>query len=152
MNLGKKMLDETDLRILNILQENGRVSMKALGQEIAMSPVAAADRVNRLEDAGIIQSYGARISRPAMGLVIHAFIMVDCVPPSRRRSFLELVREEDRIVACYQIVSGGKTAMLDVYCESVERLSQLQSRLNSISPTYTYLAAVDADKDPGRAL
>lgn len=143
MNLGKKALDDTDLRILNILQNNGRVSMKALGREIAMSPVAAADRVSRLEDAGVIQGYGARVSRPGMGFGIHAFILVDSVPPSRRHSFLELVREEERIVACYHIVTGGKTAMLDVYCESVEFLSQLQSRLNDISPTYTYLAAGD---------
>ena len=152
MNLGKKMLDDTDLKILSILQRNGRISMKALGQEIAMSPVAAADRVSRLEDAGVIQGYAARISRPGMGFGLHAFILVDSVPPSRRHGFLELVREEERIVACYHIVSGGKTAMLDVYCESVEALSQLQARLNDISPTYTYLAAVDQAGSPENLL
>lgn len=148
MNLGKKGLDDTDVRILNILQSNGRISMKALGSEIAMSPVAAADRVNRLEDAGIIQGYGARISPSRMGMDIHAFILVDNVPPSRRHSFTELIRDEERIIACYHIVTGGKSAMLDVYCESVEWLSQLQARLNDISPTYTYLAAGDPAKNP----
>ena len=147
MNLGKKMLDDTDRRILKILQSNGRISMKALGREIAMSPVAAADRVGRLEDAGVIQGYGANISRSGMGWGIHAFILVDSVPPSRRRSFQELVRDEDRIAACYQIVTGGKSAMLDVYCESVEWLCQLQAKLNAISNTYTYLAAVDQSEE-----
>lgn len=152
MNLGKRALDETDLRIIRILQSNGRISMKALGQEIAMSPAAAADRVGRLEDAGIIRGYSARISQPDLGRSIHAFILIDGVPPSRRRRFLELIRSEERIAACYNIVSGGKTAMLDVYCESVEGLSQLQDRLNDISPTYTYMAAVEPAKGPDSSL
>ena len=147
MNLDKKILDETDMQILDILQSNGRISMKALGSEIAMSPVAAADRVSRLEDAGVIQGYGTKLNRPALGLSIHAFILVENVPPSRRRHFTELVQNEDRIVACYNIVTGGKTAMLDVYCESVEWLSHFQVKLNEISPTYTYLAAAEAIKN-----
>lgn len=141
MNIDKKKLDETDVRILRLLQSNGRISMKTLGQQIAMSPVAAADRVARLEDAGVIRGYGVRLSHSSLGRDIHALVLVDNVPPTRMQAFQELIRNEDRIVSCYHVVTGGKTAMLDIFCESVEWLSDFQTRLNAISPTYTYLAS-----------
>ena len=140
MHPEKRVLDDTDKLILQVLQRDGRISMKALGREIALSPVAAADRVARLEEAGVIEGYGARLCRRALGLTMHAFILVDNVPPGRRQEFLDLTQNEPAVVACHYIVSGGKTAMLEIYCESVESLSLLQARLSAIAPTYTYLA------------
>ena len=52
-------MDQTDLKIISILQHNGRISMKDLGREVSLSPPAVAERVKRLEDTGVIERYKA---------------------------------------------------------------------------------------------
>ena len=138
--------------LLSLLKQNARLSNAELAAMLGRDEATVAKQIAEMEESGIIRGYSARISQPDLGRSIHAFILIDGVPPSRRRRFLELIRSEERIAACYNIVSGGKTAMLDVYCESVEGLSQLQDRLNDISPTYTYRAAVEPAKGPDSSL
>lgn len=67
-------LDPTDIAIIEVMQENGRIAISELGRRIGLSQPATSERVKRLEDKGIISGYGARIDAAAIGLGMMAVI------------------------------------------------------------------------------
>jgi Lrp/AsnC family transcriptional regulator, leucine-responsive regulatory protein len=67
-------LDGKDIAILEALQQDGRIALSALGRKVGLSQPAMSERVKRLEERGIIEGYGARISPQALGLRMMAII------------------------------------------------------------------------------
>ena len=76
MKLGIK-LDIIDLKILRILQEKGRITNLLLSQEIGLSPAPTLERVKKLEQSGVIESYHAQVNDSLMGIGIKAFIYIN---------------------------------------------------------------------------
>ena len=72
----EKLLDETGWHILQALQENARLSFSELGQRVGLSSPAVAERVRRMEDAGIIKGYHAEIDTAKVGYPITAIIRI----------------------------------------------------------------------------
>ena len=70
------MIDETDIKILTILQQNARTSNAEIARQVEMAPSAVLERIRRLESRGVIQGYEARINPEALGLGLLAFIFV----------------------------------------------------------------------------
>lgn len=70
------MLDSTDMRILDELSKNSRITMKELGEKVHLTGQAASARVAKLEDSGIIEGYTIKVNRVKLGYVIHAFITI----------------------------------------------------------------------------
>ena len=66
--------DEVDLQILDALRENARISLKSLAEKTYLSSTAVGARIEKLERAGIIEGYHAKINPRAFGLGIKAFI------------------------------------------------------------------------------
>jgi Lrp/AsnC family leucine-responsive transcriptional regulator len=69
-------LDKKDRQILQALQSDARQSLAALGKRIGLSQPAMSERVRKLEEAGVIEGYGARINLKAVGLGLQAMIRV----------------------------------------------------------------------------
>lgn len=69
-------MDKTDKRILNILQQNGRITNSKLAAEIGISPPAMLERVKRLESSGMIRQYAALIDREKAGFGLLAIIII----------------------------------------------------------------------------
>lgn len=69
-------MDKTDRKILNILQENGRITNTKLAAEIGISPPAMLERVKRLESSGMIKRYAALIDREGAGFGLLAIIII----------------------------------------------------------------------------
>lgn len=67
-------LDAKDIAILELLQDDGRISLSELGRKVGLSQPAMSERVKRLEERGIITGYGARLSAAALGLRMTAII------------------------------------------------------------------------------
>src|ERR1039458_4655566 len=84
------LLDATGIKLLSVLQENARLSYAELGRRIGLSPAATAERLKRLEDAGVITGYRVDIDREALGLPILAIIRMSC-DGARYRPFLKAV-------------------------------------------------------------
>ena len=66
-------MDITDYKIIEILQEEGRISMKDLGKIVGLTSPAVSERVKRLEEAGVIEGYKAIVNPNALGRVIKTF-------------------------------------------------------------------------------
>lgn len=70
------MIDETDLKILSILQDNARISNAQIAREVGMAPSAILERIRRLEARGVIKGYETRIAPEALGLQLLSFVFV----------------------------------------------------------------------------
>ncbi|MDW4909003.1 Lrp/AsnC family transcriptional regulator [Streptomyces sp. ADMS] len=69
--------DALDRQILELLQTDGRIELSELGRRVRLSPAAVTERVRRLESAGAITGYGARVAPVRLGYGIQAFIRVN---------------------------------------------------------------------------
>lgn len=99
------MLDETDRKILSILQTDGRITNSRLAQQIGLSPPAVLERVRRLEASGVIAKYVALLDREKAGYTIQTIVMV-CLSHHQRPS-LHNVKERltglDEVLECHQL-------------------------------------------------
>ena len=121
------LLDATGIKLLSVLQENARLSYAELGRRIGLSPAATAERLKRLEDAGVITGYRVDIDREALGLPILAIIRMSC-DGARYRPFLKAVKALQNVVECHH-VAGGDAFILKVVAHSVEELEGLVEKL-----------------------
>ncbi|MYN09233.1 Lrp/AsnC ligand binding domain-containing protein [Pseudoduganella aquatica] len=71
-----RILDKMDRKILRILQEDGRISMKDLSEQVGLSITPAIERVKRMERDGVITGYHARIDPPALGAKLLVFVEI----------------------------------------------------------------------------
>ncbi|MGW2425718.1 Lrp/AsnC family transcriptional regulator [Streptomyces sp. NPDC001709] len=69
--------DTVDRQLLDLLQTDGRIKLSELGRRVSLSPAAVAERVRRLEAAGAVEGYGARVAPARLGYGIQAFIRVN---------------------------------------------------------------------------
>lgn len=88
------VLDKTDLKILHVLQENGRLSNVELSERVALSPSPCLRRLKQLEESGIIQRYAALLSPIKLELGLQAFIHVSIQKsPQSRSEFAHAVQQ-----------------------------------------------------------
>lgn len=70
----RSVLDPTDIAIIEVMQETGRIAISELGRRVGLSQPATSERVKRLEEKGVISGYGARIDAAALGLGMMAVV------------------------------------------------------------------------------
>ncbi|HWV00782.1 MAG TPA: Lrp/AsnC family transcriptional regulator [Devosia sp.] len=146
-------LDARDIKILGILQREGRISKAALAERVNLSATPCWERLRRLEDAGIIQSYGAQISLTAFGPLTVVFVQVE-IENHRHEDFVRFesaVRKIPEIVECWAIGGG-----MDYMCRIVVRhlsdyqelIEQLLARQIGIKRYYTYVVTSPVKNEP----
>jgi Lrp/AsnC family leucine-responsive transcriptional regulator len=123
----ERRLDDTDWRILHELQADARLSFNELGRRVSLSPPAVAERVRRLEEAGIIAGYQARVDPARAGLPLTAFVQMRCrldqclLKTSKANDYPEVVEVHK--------LSGDHCSMLKVRAASMEHFEGLLERL-----------------------
>lgn len=128
-------MDITDHRIIDILQKDGRISMKDLGKIVGLTSPAVSERVKRLEEAGIIEGYKAIVSPDALGRVIKAFIHIS-LPSNMYQEFIEDARQDPRIVECHHI-TGDDCSVLKVIVKDMYELEEVIDSIKKIGSTKT---------------
>ena len=124
----EKLLDETGWRILQALQENARLSFSELGMRVGLSSPAVAERVRKLEDAGIIKGYHAEIDTAKVGYPITAIIRMQTQGERCTRISVG-VRDIPEVLECYRL-TGSDSLVMKVMVSSVEHLEALIDRLS----------------------
>ncbi len=130
-----KLLDKANLAILRELQQDGRLSYSELGRRVGLSTPAVTERVRRLEDAGLIVGYGARIDPGALGYTVTALIEV-ATPPGRYQQMLEFARANPAVRECY-FVTGESSFVAKVMTPSIQHLQELIQQLGFYGSTRT---------------
>lgn len=106
-------LDETDRRLLALLQADGRASYSALAADVGLAVSSAKERVRKLQERGVIEGVRAMLSPSAIGLDLLAFVFVGWTDPDTEEPFLERVAEETAILECHH-VTGSWNYLLKV--------------------------------------
>ena len=127
-------LDRTDLRLLALLQRDGRASNADLATQVNLSPSACLRRIQRLESAGVVAGYAARLDPQALGLGLQAFVRVQLEKhgaPGIER-FVRAVQDWDEVVACHAL-TGDMDYLLHVVVQDLEHFSRflLDNLLNA---------------------
>lgn len=133
-----RKLDETDRKIIEILQEDGRISMKDLGKLIGLTSPAVSERIKRLENCGIISGYKAIINPDALGRNIKAFIHISLPGSQSYAEFLENAKNDPRIVECHHI-TGDDCSLLKVLVSDMQELENVIDSIKKIGSTKTSL-------------
>lgn len=119
-------LDQIDLKILEILQEKGKITNIQLSQEIGLSAAPTLERVKKLEQSGIIQSYHAKIDRSKIGLGFTALIHVSLTRQKDNaiRNFITQINKITEITECLQ-VTGNFDYQLRVVVKDIPAFEKL---------------------------
>ena len=117
-------MDSLDTKALQALMRNGRATWAELAGALGLSAPAAADRVRKLEQRGIIRSYTAVVDNAALGYVLTAFVSVTLANQRNRADFLKGIEKLDEVVECHH-VSGDDDYLLKVRCRGTQDLDRL---------------------------
>ncbi|QXM05239.1 Lrp/AsnC family transcriptional regulator [Crassaminicella indica] len=128
-------MDSTDLKILEILQKNCRISMKNLGKIVGLTSPAVSERVKRLEENGIITGYKATVNPKKLNKNIQAFIDIS-MDRDHYKKFLDYAHHKNSIIECHH-VTGGDCMTLKVMVESMEELENLIDSIKKMGNTNT---------------
>ncbi|TDD39729.1 Lrp/AsnC family transcriptional regulator [Actinomadura sp. KC06] len=130
-----KPLDAIDLRILTELQRDGRATLADLGRRVALSAPAVAERVQRLEDTGVITGYHASVDPVALGFPITILVRVN--PSPRELSRIPKIADEiPAIVECHRI-TGDDCFYFIAHLRTVEELEPILDRFTPYARTTT---------------
>ena len=129
-------IDETDQRILTMLEADGRATLAQLAQATGLSVSAAQSRVQKLEKRGIIKGYKAIIDQEQRGLPISAFANVTPLDYSAESSIPDKLNNIDGIVSCYS-VAGAPSFVLVVRVASPTALEELLNLIHRTVPVST---------------
>ena len=105
-------MDEIDRKILKLLQDNARVSLKTIAEHTFLSSPAVSARIERLEKEGIITGYHASVDPVKLGYHILAYINLEVIPEDKEQ-FYAYAREVPHILEC-SCVTGGFSMLLKV--------------------------------------
>lgn len=119
------LLDRTDLRLLAILQGEGRITNAELAERVNLSPSACLRRLQRLEADRVITGYAAQIDPQAVGLGLQAFVRVQLVKHESEaiERFVAQVNSWSEVVACHAL-TGDMDYLLHVYVTDLKDFSR----------------------------
>ena len=122
---GSSALDRADLRLLALLQRDGRATNADIAAQVNLSPSACLRRIQRLEATGVIAGYGARLDPKAVGLGLQAFVRVQLEKHGQHGldRFIEGVDSWDEVVACHAL-TGDMDYLLHVIVRDLEHFSR----------------------------
>ncbi|WP_440117040.1 Lrp/AsnC family transcriptional regulator [Paenibacillus sp. QZ-Y1] len=127
-------IDNTDIRILQILIRDAKRSHKEIGEEVHLTGQAVGARVRKLQDLGVIEGYTVKWNPERLGLGLQAFVTVFLNSGDRHTAFRAFIAEREDVVEVHR-VSGEGCYLMRVQTGTTEQLGQL---LESLLPYGNY--------------
>ncbi len=124
------MLDAIDVKILNMLQEDGRTKRNVLAEAVKLSLPSLSERLNKLEEKGIITGYYTKLNLKSFGLDLMVFITIHTESSKHYDAFIKHVEETDEILECYAVLGEGSHVMKALVKDSTA-LENLLGRIQS---------------------
>ena len=122
-------MDQIDRKILNLLQENARISLKTISEHCFISSPAIAARINRLEKQGVIANYQTTINYEKLDYHVKAFIRLQ-LDPTQKKDFYPYIRSIPNVLEC-NCVTGDYSELLEVVFETTAALDEFVNGLQS---------------------
>jgi Lrp/AsnC family leucine-responsive transcriptional regulator len=148
MPSNQRSFDNVNRRILTELQANGRIAVAELARRLHLSPPTVAERLARLESAGVIRGYHADVDPVAVGYALSSVIRVRPAPRQLHK-VAELVRGMPEVVECHRI-TGEDCYLIKAHVRDVGHLEELIDQLAPYGQTTTSI--VQSSPVPPRGL
>ncbi|MGH2619999.1 MAG: Lrp/AsnC family transcriptional regulator [Anaerolineales bacterium] len=131
-----RLLDLTGWQILRELEANARLSFAELGRRVGLSLPAVAERVRRMEDAGIITGYQVRLDPTKVGRPISAFVRIRLHDHITCERLEQLLADLPEVLECHNL-TGDDCAIVKVAVPTIPDLEQVIQRLKGFGQTTT---------------
>ena len=123
-------LDDVDRKILDLLQQDGRMTNAAIGAEVGMTAPSVFERIRKLEQRGVIKGYSAVVNPAALGKVITAFIRLTAAWDERHEPGIAEISRDPDVLELYN-VAGEDCFILKTRVDNPEQLEALLQRIRS---------------------
>ena len=133
----KHILDDTDKKIIELLQQNGRTPLKKIADEVFLSPPTVSARIDRLEKDGVITGYSAHVNPEAFDYHIKAFINLE-VEPVQKKEFYPYIEAIPNVVEC-NCVTGDYSMLIEVFFHTTTDLDLFIGQLQRFGRTKTQI-------------
>lgn len=130
-------LDEVDEKILEILQDNARTSLKDIAEQVFLSPTAVGTRIDRMLEEGVLEGFTTRLNPEAMGHYVKAFINLQ-VEPVQREEFYEYIDGILNVIEC-NCVTGDYSMLIEVRFPTTTELDHFIVELQRFGKTKTQI-------------
>jgi Lrp/AsnC family leucine-responsive transcriptional regulator len=130
-------MDELDKKIINLLQEDARLPLKKISDQLFISAPAISQRIKHLEKSGVIESYQAHIDYEQATLPIKAFVHLS-VNPEQKPEFYEYIASVPNVLSC-DCVTGPFSMLIKVVYSSTRLLDQFINDIQHFGRTNTQI-------------
>lgn len=127
--------DPRNAKLLRLLQADPRMSISELARRVGMSAPAVKDRVQRMEDMGIIKGYRLELDPAALGLPITVYVRVRPAP-GKLPKIAELARAMPQVVECHRI-TGEDCFIVKIHLDALDSLDRILDRFLAFGQTTT---------------
>lgn len=124
-------MDATDIKILNLLQENSRISVSQLSKSVNMSLSAVSERLRKLETSEIISQYTTILNPLKLEKDLAVMMAISLKNPEDAREFLEFVESEKEITECHYI-TGVYDYMVKIITKNTSTLETIMNKIKTI--------------------
>jgi len=124
-------LDATDRAILDLLQENCKRPLAAIGEKVGLSAPAVVERIHKLEEAGVVTGYVALLDARRLGKDVTAFIGVSSERPRGIEALESQVGAIPEVMECHH-VTGDPTLLVKVKTRNTASLEQLIEQIRTL--------------------
>jgi Lrp/AsnC family leucine-responsive transcriptional regulator len=130
-----ELLDGVNVRLLDELQRDARLTLAELGRRVGLSAPAVAERLQRLEDGGVLRGYHADVDPRAVGYSLSAVLRIRPAPRELRK-VAELARKTPEVVECHR-VTGDDCYLMKMHVRDVDHLEEVIDRFAIFGQTTT---------------
>lgn len=130
-------MDSIDLKIISLLQQNARMPLKQLAEQVFLSSPATSARIEHLEKEGIIKGYSAVVDSKKLGFPIIAYINLE-VQPVQKPEFYPFITKHPNVLEC-SCVTGHYSMLIKVAFDSTEALDGFIGKLQTFGNTETQI-------------
>ncbi len=117
-------MDRTDIKIMNILQQDCKTTTREIGKQVGLTAPAVSERIMRLRESGAIQAFRAKLNANVVGKKLSAYIMIN-VPPESYTKFCAFVEKNPAIVEHHHIIGVNNALLMIRVADSAELEHQL---------------------------
>jgi Lrp/AsnC family leucine-responsive transcriptional regulator len=128
-------LDKADRRLLNAIQQDGRMTIVELSEQVGLSQTPCLRRLRKLEADGVITGYNARIDQDKVGLPVNVFVAVNLEKQMREHldRFERNIAEFEEVMECYMMSGGGRDYLLRVVSRDIAHYERfLKTKLSRV--------------------
>ncbi|GEM44957.1 Lrp/AsnC family transcriptional regulator [Deinococcus cellulosilyticus] len=132
-----KSLDSTDMKILQLLQENARITYADLAKQVGLTAPAVTERIRKMEHAEILTGYRAEVDLRLLGYDVQALVLIE-VAYKDEQSFIRYVQEKREVLECHHLL-GQSAFSLKVCVKRMLDLEALIRELMKFGQTTTHI-------------